>query len=200
MCGIKNRRVSTRRVPPLQGGCLRGDGNTRGVAPGWRVIAPLARQNAFRLTEGGQTHAPMQRPFPNTEGVPPVSPGQRPGFITGPDHAAQIKHHAHTVGGQTRHPNQRRIQNTDGVQCLHTRGVAPGWRVIAPSALQNAFRLTEGVQIHAPAQYPSPNTEGVPPVSPGQRPGSIAPRKNNAPTGHNTTRPMAANVAGILGV
>ena len=50
-----------RRVPPLQGWDGLFWASSQGVALGWRVVAPLARQ--------------IRQP----EGLQPVSPGQRPG-------------------------------------------------------------------------------------------------------------------------
>lgn len=97
-----------RGVMPLQGGMGWMSTVSQGVALGYRVIAPLARQGQLPYTKGVQPHAPTQYPnprtgvaqphapaqhhAPHTKGVQPVSPGQRPGCWPAPQPVAPTGH------------------------------------------------------------------------------------------------------------
>ena len=81
MSGARNGARVVRRVPPLQGGDGLIGPSSQGVALGYRVVAPLARNSggAIVFVPDKVSHARRMRSVFQPEGLQPISPGQRPG-------------------------------------------------------------------------------------------------------------------------
>ncbi len=220
MCGIRTTKVPIkvptkpggwggmlrlRRVPPFQGGNGLFGPSSQGVALGYRVVAPLAQNTGATQPLGRLNRyvALISQP----EGLPPVSPGQRPGNSAphkmicpewakpGPGHvqardlestiAGNVTEIGRVAHGESSGAVTVRVlpfQGEDGLFGPSSQGVALGYRVVAPlarkatSAMVNARRWANHVRdVHGMRSVLQP--EGLPPVSPGQRPGNSAPHK-----------------------
>ena len=236
MCGIEPTTMQTttrmmsgerkgtrvvRRVPPLQGGEGLFGPSSQGVALGWRVVAPLARQ-----TDATPTMF-LARMNGCANGAIPVSPGQRPGDsandkMISPERAipgcplAQARDLEQTIAGSLPLPvGEDRGEGAQRMAEILEAGVSRmtlsmGWECdrVPPFQGGNGFigRLSQGValgcRVVAPLARKDGCANGAKPISLGQRPRNSAmenfpsPERATDGTGDVPARALEQTIAG----